>query len=58
MFNECKAQEKASDADVESILTHKPIQSLSMPAKCLVACMFEKTGVVSKILEIQQTKSN
>lgn len=41
---ECKEQEKATDEDFQSFLSHKLEQS--RPGKCLLACIYEKENVV------------
>lgn len=47
LVNECKDQEKASDDDAQAWL--KDYSPPSTPAgKCLMACMHEKIGTVSK----------
>lgn len=44
VLNECKVQEKATDADVQGFLSHKIPQIRT--GKCLMACVFEKNGDV------------
>lgn len=41
---ECKAQEGASDADVQDAMEHKPPKS--RPAQCFHACLMETFGIV------------
>lgn len=50
MLNECKQQEKASDDDVLQFMNHKIPQGPN--AKCFLACVHEKTGIVSKSFEL------
>lgn len=45
ILDECKISEKASDDDVQKLVDHRAPQGLN--AKCLLACLYEKTGVVS-----------
>lgn len=45
-INECKTIENANDDDIQAIVMHKPLQRLA--AKCVLACMYEKSGVVRK----------
>lgn len=45
VLNECKVQEKATDADVTNFLNHKIPQNRN--AKCLMSCVLEKNGDVS-----------
>lgn len=47
LLNECKMQEKATDEDVHMFLGQKRPQSKS--GKCLIACIYEKTGGVCEI---------
>ncbi|XP_031634703.1 general odorant-binding protein 19d-like [Contarinia nasturtii] len=44
VLNECKAQEKATDIELQQILSNKLPQSMN--GKCLTACYYEKTGVI------------
>lgn len=44
MVTECKEQEKATDEDMQAFLSHKLVQSHT--GKCLVACFYEKDGIV------------
>lgn len=46
-ISECAAQEGATDADVEAVLTMEI--PTTKAEKCLNACIGEKTGVVSTI---------
>lgn len=45
MSQECKEQEKATDADVETMVNENYPESKE--GKCLVACMQETFGIVS-----------
>lgn len=45
MSQECKEQEKANDADVETMVNENYPETKE--GKCLVACMQETFGVVS-----------
>lgn len=45
MLDECKNVEKASDDDVRSYLNPRLAQGPRV--KCLLACMYEKSGLVS-----------
>lgn len=45
MSQECKDQEKATDADVETMVNENYPDSKE--GKCLVACMQEQFGIVS-----------
>lgn len=47
---ECKDQEKATDEDVQAFISHKLQQSRS--GKCLLACIYEKSGAVSVFINI------
>lgn len=44
MSAECKEQENATDADVETMVNENYPET--MPGKCLVACMQEQFGIV------------
>lgn len=55
VLNECKVQEKATDADVQGFLSHKIPQNRS--GKCLMACVLEKNGDVNAIVQFFLTKS-
>ena len=46
-LDECKMTENASNDDVTAFLNHKSAENLN--AKCLLACLYEKSGVVSSI---------
>lgn len=46
MSQDCKEKEGASDDDVEIMVAEKYPET--MPGKCLVACMQEQFGVVSR----------
>jgi metal-dependent amidase/aminoacylase/carboxypeptidase family protein len=46
MSQECKEQEKATDADVETMVNENYPDSKE--GKCLVACMQETFGIVSE----------
>lgn len=48
VLNECKVEEKATDADVQGFLAHKIPQIRS--GKCLMACVFEKNGDVMRFI--------
>lgn len=45
MLDECRESEKPSDEDIQIFLDHRAPQTLN--GKCLLACMYEKSGVVS-----------
>lgn len=45
VLNECKVQEKATDADVQGFLSHKIPTNRS--GKCLMTCVLEKNGDVN-----------
>ena len=45
MLNECKNQERGSDADVESMMSLKYPESAA--GLCMIACVHEKMGIVS-----------
>ena len=49
MSQKCKEQEKASDADVETMVNENYPESRE--GKCLVACMQEKFGIVSWFMQ-------
>lgn len=48
LLNDCKVQEKATEEDVQMFLNQKKPESKS--GKCLMACIYEKTGGVSSFL--------
>lgn len=52
VLNECKVQEKATDADVQGFLNHKIPTDHN--GKCLMACVLEKNGDVSALGQIAQ----
>lgn len=45
VFKECQEQEKASEDDVQAFRSHK----IPPSAKCLAACIYEKSGGVSAL---------
>lgn len=53
VLNQCKFEEKATDADVQGFLKHKIPQNRS--GKCLMACVFEKNGDVMRSFSILKT---
>ncbi|XP_055298616.1 general odorant-binding protein 19d-like [Sitodiplosis mosellana] len=44
IIDECKAQEKATDDDVQQLMSHKLPNGPN--GKCFLACINEKTGVI------------
>lgn len=48
IFNECKEQEKASEDDIQEFMDYKVPQSPK--AKCVLACMHEKSKIVCYFL--------
>jgi metal-dependent amidase/aminoacylase/carboxypeptidase family protein len=48
MSQDCKEQEKASDADVETMVNENYPETT--PGKCLVACMQETFGIVCHVI--------
>lgn len=54
LLNECKEQEKATDEDVQMFLSQKKPESKG--GKCLMACIYEKTGGVSPFSKFKMTK--
>lgn len=55
VLNECKVQEKATDADVQGFLSHKIPKNRN--GKCLMACVLEKNGDVNTIIQIISARS-
>lgn len=45
-FEKCKKSTNASEADVQSIMSHKPLDT---KGACLLACIHSELGIVSKI---------
>lgn len=44
LVGHCKAQEGATDADVQEMISHQPASTRS--GQCLNACIFENIGFV------------
>lgn len=56
LVGKCRAQEGASDADIQEMAAHQPPSTSS--GKCLNACIMESVGIVRKSLLPQHNSSS
>lgn len=57
IVNDCKTQEKATDADLQA-MKEKKGPPTTPTGKCFVTCLFEKHGAVSTLFTFFQFYSN